>query len=1037
MVSAHLMGVVVVLALGAGALGQETPLPPAQPDGAFIAAVVAEARASGDATRGARLFVEPTLACVSCHKVGGVGGTIGPDLSAIARDNPVEKVVESLFWPRHEIRTGYAATMVALASGQVVQGYPRGEVEGSLVLLDPTTGVEHRIPPADIDERIDGTTLMPEGLAAGLAAGARADLVRFLIDLGTTATAPVLPAVPAHGYGPAEFAYDRAPLDPDAWPSWQVHVNRERLYDYYAKEAEAFRGKTPLPLLLPEYPGLDGGALGHWGNQDETTWTDGRWSKADFGDLMAGVFREGELVVPKAVCVRLGERGELSACFDPQTLTYRAVWTGGFVKLSGVRYGFMDGLRPAGPLGPTPEGKAPEVPFRYLGLYRQGHRVGFAYRIGETEYLDTPWVDASGAFTRTVLPVAEHPLRSMRDGGPARWPQTIETRGTLGTGPGPYVVDTVAMPVDNPWGALLFVGGHGFQRDGTAFVCTMQGDVWRVEGLDAGLERVAWRRIASGLHQPLGLVVADDQVYVLGRDQITRLVDRNGDGETDFYECVTNTYTTSAAGHDFICGLERDAQGRFYTASGPQGVLRIDPSRDSVEVLATGFRNPDGLGLAPDGTVTVPASEGEWTPASMVSEIPPGDPVRHFGYGGPRDGKPPALPLVYLPRGMDNSSGGQVFAPADDPRWGPLAGQLIHLSFGAGGWFVVLRDVVDGQPQGAVVPMPGEFRSGAHRGAFNPADGQLYVSGMAGWGTYTPDDGCFQRVRYVSAHDTSPLPIGWRAHENGVLIRFSQPLDPAVAGDPSSHFAQAWNNRYGPGYGSAEYSPSHPGTRGHDPLTIPGAHVVEGGRALFVELPDLQPVNQLHLWLRPGGGRAVEVVATVHRLAPPFTGFEGYEPRAKTIGAHPILRDLATAAATKPNPWREPRPDARELRIDAGKNLTYLQTTLEAEAGEWLALTFVNPDVVPHNWVLARPGALRAVGERANALVADPDAFARHYVPDSPDVLVHTDLVGPGSDFTIFFQAPEAPGRYPYLCTFPGHWMVMNGVLIVRPRPGE
>ncbi len=73
----------------------------------------------------------------------------------------------------------------------------------------------------------------------------------------------------------------------------------------------------------------------------------------------------------------------------------------------------------------------------------------------------------------------------------------------------------------------------------------MQGDVWRVSVLDAELKEVRFRRFASGLHQPLGLVVAEGKVYVLGRDQITRLVDTNSDGEADFYECFSNKYTTS------------------------------------------------------------------------------------------------------------------------------------------------------------------------------------------------------------------------------------------------------------------------------------------------------------------------------------------------------------------------------------------------------------------------------------------------------------------------------------------------------------
>src|SRR6185295_8053929 len=139
------------------------------------------------------------------------------------------------------------------------------------------------------------------------------------------------------------------------------------------------------------------------------------------------------------------------------------------------------------------------------------------------------------------------------------------------------------------------------------------------------------------------------------------------------------------AGHDFICGLERDEAGRFYTVSAKQGLLRVAADGSRVEILAGGFRNPDGLGLLPDGSITVPSSEGEWTPASMVCLVPPGlaagGPAPHFGYGGPPGGRAPDLPLVYLPRGLDNSSGGQTLVQGN--RWGPLEGLAIHFSFGA------------------------------------------------------------------------------------------------------------------------------------------------------------------------------------------------------------------------------------------------------------------------------------------------------------------------------------------------------------------
>ena len=106
--------------------------------------------------------------------------------------------------------------------------------------------------------------------------------------------------------------------------------------------------------------------------------------------------------------------------------------------------------------------------------------------------------------------------------------------------------------------------------------------------------------------------------------------------------------------------------------------------------------------------------------------------------------------------------------------------------------------------------------------------------------------------------------------------------------------------------------------------------------------------------------------------------------------------------------------------------------TLTVKSGEPLKLTFTNPDVVPHNWVLIKPGTLERVGDLANKIVADPEAVVRHYVPISDDVLGYTDIVPSGERFAIFLQAPLKKGRYPFLCTFPGHWMVMNGEMIVE-----
>ena len=1024
-------------------------------DAELVATLGADSQSHGDAIRGAVLFSNARLACLSCHKIGSHGGSVGPDLTAIAKDRSLSHLVESVLWPRRDVKPEYLTWSILTTSGRVVTGYKVGETDRGIMVRDPASGKDIVIDKEDVDEEVVGSTLMPDGLTAALSREQSIDLIRFLSELGRDGqplSADVEQVIArSQMHGPATFEFTAVPITPQRWPNSQHRVNRDRVYDFYTKQAEHFRlqqhcdhCEKHVPMLLSASPELDGGQQGHFGNQTEKDWASNRWNETQLGSVQAGVLHiKGKPSIPRAVCVRLGDHNELAACFNPDTLKYEAVWSGGFVSFSTFRHGLLGGLTLEGTLQNIPEQQTPTQPFSYRGFYRHGNRVVFAYRIGDVEYLDAPWV-ADGKLIREVAPVEQHSLRELVHGGPAQWPQTIETRIIPGS-ERPFAIDTIELPIENPWKGLFFCGDHDFLPDGSAMVCTMQGDVWHVTGLDSGTDKpglARWKRFASGLHHALGLVVASDGVYVQCRDQLTRLRDLNGNGEADLYECFCNAFQTSPGGHDFICGLRRDREGYFYTASSNQGLVRMSPDGQTASVVATGFRNPDGLEVLPDGSITVPCSEGTWTPASMICQVPAShrkaDPPPHYGFGGPRGDLAPALPLVYLPRAMDNSSGGQTIVPAN--TWGPLQDQLLHFSFGMGSWFTVLRDEVDGQAQGAVLPMTGDFLSGVHRGRFSPVDHHLYVSGQQGWVSFTPEDGCFQRVRYTG--DTFQIATDFHVHENGVRITFAQPVDSVFVTKTRNHFAQCWNYRYSGAYGSPELSPGHPGVTGHDPLRIASAHVLPDGRSIFLEIPDLQPVNQLHLRLHVNSddeyrvcnpaGSGHDLFITVHRLGGDFRDFPGYQPIKKTIAAHPMLTDIALNAARVPNPWRKPIKEARRIELKTAENLSYESREIHVRAGESVGFTLHNPDVVPHNWALVKPGSLQRVGELANKLIADPEAFARHYIPQSDDVLCYTDIVSPGQSQSIYFQAPVAPGRYPFLCTFPGHWMIMNGELIVE-----
>ena len=822
----------------------------------------------------------------------------------------------------------------------------------------------------------------------------------------------------------AEFKPDLPPLNKDDNQHWQEFVNRERTFDFYAKQALQFMKQKPLPELIAPFPGMDGGQQGHWGNQnDQVTWKDGRWAASDLGSVFSTVFKGAGGTVPKGICVR---SGNISACFDPTLCEFVIGWTNGYIRLSDNRHGFMGGGQLDGKVsGTITKGDFPARD--YLGFYRFGREVIFCYSQNGRKFLSAI--------------NAEHKdfekLAHQTKGGPTQWPQWIETKGELGT-QSPFATDRITIPFENPYGTLFFITAHDFFSDGTAAVATMTGEVWLVKGIDDKLEKLRWKRFATGLHQPLGMKVVKDKLYVLGRDQITCLHDLNGDDEADFYECVTNAMQTSPGGHDFIVGLETDKEGRWYFASGNQGLCRIT-DRDKLEVLGTGFRNPNGLGISADGRfITTSVQEGDWTPATSICQIdlerleataPTMTPAAmkqglyfdapHFGAGGPKDGKPPEPVLMYMPRGEDNSASSQVFITSD--KWASLKGDnnLIHLSSGGGSAWLMMRQQVKGRWQAAAAKISGNFDSGPQCARFNPKDGHLCVNGMQGWGSYTPKDGCFQRVRFTGGD--KPVPIGFEARDNGVLLRFNQPVKDA---DAATCFAQCWNYKYGPQYGSPEYSVKYADTPGHDPLEVRSVQKLDGGKTLFLEIPQIVTASQIHLHVSTGH----DLFLTAHALAEPFTDFPGFAKIAKTNHAAQI--GLTAPTPSKTNPWAKGE-GGRELVIEAALGLQYVQKQLSAKAGEKLTIIFKNPDVVPHNWLLAKPGSLQKLGEKCNLMISDPQGMQKHYVPDSDDVIAYTDMTNSKGDFTIHITAPKEKGDYPYLCTFPGHWMVMNGVLKV------
>ena len=481
--------------------------------------------------------------------------------------------------------------------------------------------------------------------------------------------------------------------------------------------------------------------------------------------------------------------------------------------------------------------------------------------------------------------------REMIQGGKPNWPQTFETIGYVGLQSGAYAVDTISIPKSRPWNTWFRTSAIDFFEDGRMVVATVGGDVWIVSGVDKDLLNLRWKRFAGGMFEPFGIKIVDGLVYVTCRDRLTRLHDLDEDGEADFYESFSADTDVSTYFHAFNFDLQTDSQGNFYYAKSgqytdfklPGAIIKVSADGKTRDVVCTGLRTPNGMGILPKDQLTVSDNQGNWMPASKVSLV---EQDGFYGYVQNRQGRawapdggkidvkkvdPPETfdqPVIWLPQEIDNSSGGQVYV--DDERFGPLSGRLLHTSFGQGNLFYLMMQKVDGLSQAAIVKFRHDFDSGIMRGRVNPTDGQLYVCGLNGWndnGRAGLMDGGIERVRYTE----KPIRMvdDCKVANGELRIKFTFALDPRSAKDLNSYKALQWNYRWTGNYGSDAFHPET-GEVGKQELLIDSATLSPDGKLLTLHVPQLCPVDQLHLRLNvtdaTGKSFAEEVYWTIHRI---------------------------------------------------------------------------------------------------------------------------------------------------------------------------
>jgi len=378
-----------------------------------------------------------------------------------------------------------------------------------------------------------------------------------------------------------------------------------------------------------------------------------------------------------------------------------------------------------------------------------------------------------------------------------------------------YALDGVHPSYDlstaRPATFLPKVGGMDFLTDGTMVVSTWDagGEVHLITNATSGdPEKMKVQTIASGLAEPLGLKVVNNSIYILQKQELTKLIDHDGDSIIDEYLTINNEWDVSANFHEFAFGLvEKD--GWLYGnlaigilpggASAPNqpvqrgSVFRVELASGAIEYIANGLRTPNGIGIGVDEEIFVADNQGDWLPASKIVHVQKNAwyGSRAVDFAGTANRKE-TLPVVWLPQDEIGNSPTQITYLKD----GPYKGQMIHGDVTHGGLKRVFAEKVNGEYQGAVFRFMQGLEAGVNRVVHGP-DRNIYVGGIGSTGNWQQNGKYWYGLQKLHYNGTSTFEmLAVRAKSDGVEIEFTEPLRIGDGLYPESYSIEQW--RYEP-----------------------------------------------------------------------------------------------------------------------------------------------------------------------------------------------------------------------------------------------
>jgi hypothetical protein len=210
-------------------------------------------------------------------------------------------------------------------------------------------------------------------------------------------------------------------------------------------------------------------------------------------------------------------------------------------------------------------------------------------------------------------------------------------------------------------------------------------------------------------------------------------------------------------------------------------------------------------------------------------------------------------PVCWITNAVDRSP--SEILRVEDKRWGPLEGSLLSLSYGYGKVFVVPHETVGGRMQGGVAALAvPQFPTGVMRGRFRASDGALYACGLYGWAGDQQQPGGLYRVRPTGK--PAYAPIGLRARRDYMAITFSDPIDPASAGDASRFTVKTWSLHRSANYGSPHV--------GEKPLAVTSSRLDGDGKTVLLTIPTIAATMSMEIRYAIQGRDGSPVVGAIH-----------------------------------------------------------------------------------------------------------------------------------------------------------------------------